>query len=80
VQKTIQKNIFIIAEIANSHEGKLSEAKKIIKAAANGKANAVKIQKIIADELAEPDHEYYSLYQKLQMSEKHWKELIFINL
>ena len=76
MKKIIQKNIFIIAEIANSHEGKLSEAKKIIKAAANGKANAVKIQKIIADELAEPDHENYQMYKKLEMSKNEWIEII----
>ena len=68
MEKFGQKNIFIIAEIANSHEGKLSTAKKIIKAAANSKANAVKFQKIIADELAESNHENYQMYKNLEMS------------
>ena len=76
MQKTIQKKVFIIAEIANSHEGKVTEAKKIITAAANAKADAVKFQKIIADELAERDHENYQMYKNLEMNDKEWKELI----
>ena len=76
MQKTIQKKVFIIAEIANSHEGKVTEAKKIITAAANAKANAVKFQKIIADELAERDHENYQMYKNLEMTNKEWEELI----
>jgi len=71
-----QKDVFVIAEIANSHEGKLSIAKKIIKAASNSKANAVKFQKILADELAEPNHENYQMYKNLEMSEKEWIEII----
>ena len=76
MQKIMQKKVFIIAEIANSHEGKITEAKKIITAAANAKADAVKFQKIIADELAERDHENYQMYKNLEMSDKEWKELI----
>ena len=76
MQETIQKKVFIIAEIANSHEGKVTEAKKIITAAVNAKADAVKFQKIIADELAERDHENYQMYKNLEMNDKEWKELI----
>jgi N,N'-diacetyllegionaminate synthase len=76
MQKTIQKKVFVIAEIANSHEGKVTEAKKIIRAAANAKADAVKFQKIIADELAESNHENYQMYKNLEMTDKEWKELI----
>ena len=76
MQKIIQKKVFIIAEIANSHEGKITEAKKIITAAANAKADAVKFQKIIADELAERNHENYQMYKNLEMNDKEWKELI----
>ena len=62
--------------MANSHEGKLSVAKKIVKAASESKANAIKFQKIIADELAEPDHENYQMYKNLEMSKKEWRELV----
>ena len=66
----------VIAEMANSHEGDIEIAKKLVLAAAKAGADAIKFQKFTPDELAEPDHEYYSLYQKLQMSEKNWKELV----
>ena len=76
MQKTIQKKVFIIAEIANSHEGEVTKAKKIIISAVNAKANAVKFQKIIADELAERDHENYQMYKNLEMTNKEWEELL----
>ena len=64
----ISKNrVFIIAEMANSHEGVLENAKKIVSAAAEAGADAIKFQKFFADELAEPNHEYYSLYKKLEI-------------
>jgi len=75
--RLFKKNkIFIIAEMANSHEGKLSLAKKITENAAKAGADAVKFQKFTADELAEPTHEYYSLYKSLEMTNKEWNKLI----
>lgn len=71
-----QKQVFVIAEVANSHEGQLDVAKKIVKEASIAKANAVKFQKIIADELAERNHENYQMYKNLEMSKKEWKDLI----
>lgn len=71
-----QKQIFVIAEVANSHEGQLEIAKKIVKEAANAGADAVKFQKIIADELAEPNHENYQMYKNLEMKRDEWKQLI----
>ena len=62
--------------MANSHEGVLNTAKKIVKSAAEAGADAVKFQKFFADELAQPDHEYYNLYKKLEMKNNEWKELI----
>ena len=72
-----QKNkIFVIAEMANSHEGNFELAKQITKSAANSGANAIKFQKFSANELAEPSHENYKLYQKLEMSKNQWKNLV----
>jgi N,N'-diacetyllegionaminate synthase len=62
--------------MANSHEGNISLAKKITKAAAISGADAIKFQKFTADELATPDHENYKLYKRLEMSPKDWKQLI----
>ncbi|MGI0023071.1 MAG: N-acetylneuraminate synthase family protein, partial [Nitrososphaeraceae archaeon] len=70
------QKIFIIAEMANSHEGNILEAKKITESAAKAGADAVKFQKFTADELAEPEHENYNLYKKLEMNFNEWKELV----
>ena len=70
------KNVFVIAEMANSHEGNLNLAKKITLAAANSGANAIKFQKFTANELAEPSHENYKLYQKLEMRKSDWIILV----
>ena len=62
--------------MANSHEGKLSLAKKITEKASQSRADAIKFQKFTADELAEPTHEYYPLYKRLEMTNKEWSELV----
>ena len=62
--------------MANSHEGKLSLAKKITECASQSGADAIKFQKFTADELAEPAHKFYSLYKRLEMSNREWKELV----
>lgn len=69
-------SIFVIAEMANSHEGNIEIAKKITAKAAESGANAIKFQKFTADELAEPNHKNYNLYKKLEMNLTEWKELI----
>jgi sialic acid synthase SpsE len=40
------RNTLVIAEMANAHDGNVEIAKKIIKASADGGANAVKVQRI----------------------------------
>ncbi len=71
-----KKNLFIIAEMANSHEGNFETAKKIISAVSKTGADAIKFQRFFPDELAEPSHENYKLYQKLQMTQNEWKKLV----
>lgn len=68
--------VLIIAEMANSHKGDLARAKKITESAAAAGADAIKYQKFTADELAEPSHQNYQLYKKLEMSIADWKELV----
>jgi len=72
----LAEHTFVIAEMANSHEGNLSTAKKIVEKASFAGVDAMKFQKFTADELAEPDHENYHLYQKLEMSNKKWQNLV----
>ena len=71
-----KNRVFVIAEIANSHEGDIRLAKKINEKAALAGADAVKFQKFTAEELLERKHEKYDLFKKLEFSEKEWKELI----
>lgn len=71
-----KKNLLIIAEMANSHEGNFEFAKKIIFAVAKTGADAIKFQRFYPDELAEPSHENFKLYQKLQMKQSEWKKLV----
>lgn len=67
---------FIICELSQTHEGSLPLAKMLVKAAAEAKADAVKIQIFSADELAVPTYKYYLLFQQLEWPEIQWKELI----
>ncbi|MHB2168629.1 N-acetylneuraminate synthase family protein [Alsobacter sp. R-9] len=63
---------FIIAEAAQGHEGNETYALHLIKAAAQAGADAVKFQLVIADDLAEPDYEYYPWYKKVEFTEDQW--------
>ena len=47
--------VLIIAEVGNNHEGSIDEAKKLIRAAAEAGANAVKFQTIVPDLLVSSD-------------------------
>ena len=72
----LKSKIFVIAEIANSHEGSVLKAKKLIESASIAGANAVKFQKFTSDELVESNHKDYNLFKNLEMSSKDWKFLI----
>ena len=52
------KNVFIVAEIGNNHEGSIIAAKNMISAAADAGVNAVKFQTIVP-ELFAPNHYSY---------------------
>lgn len=70
---------FIIAEMANSHEGNFENAVKIVEAASNAKADAIKFQKFYANELLEKDHSKFDHFKKLEMDNNKWKKLIKIS-
>lgn len=67
--------VFIIAEAANSHEGSLDVAKKLVYAAADAGADAVKFQKFITEELLVPYHPDFSLFKSLELKDWEWREL-----
>ena len=68
--------IFVIAEVANTHEGNFSIAKQIINVVAKTGADAIKFQIFSVDELVEKNHPKYHLFQKLEFSKQNWTELI----
>ena len=76
MDNVLEQGVFIIAEMANAHEGNVTAAKAIVEAAANAKADAVKFQVFSPDELATPTYEDYELYGKLQMPKQAWQELV----
>ena len=67
--------VLIIAEVAQSHEGCFDDAKALIRAAAQGGAEAVKFHVFSADELAVPAYEHYALFKQLELSAAQWIEL-----
>ncbi|MDP2599832.1 MAG: N-acetylneuraminate synthase family protein [Deltaproteobacteria bacterium] len=69
------KSVFVVAEAANSHEGSLDTAKKLVEAAVEAKADAVKFQKFVTEELLVSSHPQFSLFKSLELKEEEWKEL-----
>lgn len=65
----------IIAEVAQGYEGKADYCALYVKAAAKAGADAVKFQVVYADDLSEPAHEYYKLYQTLELAPAVWGEV-----
>jgi|AntDeeMetagen134_2_1112570.scaffolds.fasta_scaffold01498_2 N,N'-diacetyllegionaminate synthase len=70
-----QESPYIIAEIANTHEGNIKNAKSLVSAIAEN-ADAIKFQMFTADELAVPSFPDYDAYQELQFTREEWTELI----
>ncbi len=74
------KKVYIIAELAQSYEGDLGLAKKLVKAAACSGADAVKFQIFEYDELCTSDYEHCELFKSLKMSISEWSEVIDLAL
>jgi N,N'-diacetyllegionaminate synthase len=71
-----KNKVYLIAEIANSHEGNFESAKKLIDAAHSSNADIVKFQLFKTTELLEKNHESFNLFQKLEMKNSEWLKLI----
>jgi N,N'-diacetyllegionaminate synthase len=65
----------VVAEAAQGFEGDPTLAGLLVRAAAAGKADAVKFQLVYADELATPDYEYFGLFRGLEMSDAAWGDV-----
>lgn len=70
------EDTYIIAEIANAHQGDVSTLLGLIEAAAASKAQAVKVQWFRYDFLATPDYEWYDAYRKLFFESEVWERAL----
>lgn len=66
---------YIIAEAAQGFEGNPSYAHLLVKGAAYAKADAVKFQFAVADEIAQPGNPYYPLFVSHEMSQSEWQSV-----
>lgn len=73
--KPANKQIEIVAELAQGFEGNPLLASMLLKAASAGGADAAKFQLVYADELATPDYKYYELFKSLEMTDEVWAGL-----
>jgi N,N'-diacetyllegionaminate synthase len=72
----LNKDVLIIAEIGNNHEGNFKLAKDMIAAAANAGAQAVKFQTILPDKLVSvKQKKTISLFEKFKFSEEQFTDL-----
>ena len=69
------EKIEIIAELAQSYEGSEKIAINLVNAAFKAKADSVKFQIIIANELATSDYKHYNFFKQLEMPYNAWKKI-----
>lgn len=72
----IMDRIYIIAEMACSHEGELERALKIIDGAAKASADAVQLQIWSLSHMMAPQRKEYELLKKIELSRDNWTELV----
>jgi N,N'-diacetyllegionaminate synthase len=70
------KNTYIIAEMACSHDGKTELAETIINAAAKSGADAVQFQVWKKEEIITASHPDASILQALELSQHAWRSLV----
>jgi len=69
-------NIFIIAELANAHQGDPTAAQLLVTSAAKAGADAVKFQIYFANELFNRSHSEYKKFKHREWSLEVWKKLV----
>ncbi len=73
-----KKNYFIIAEIASSHDGKISKLKKLTNYSINTGADAVKFQIFKVNKLLSTKNPLYKEFKKIEISHKEWKKFFLL--
>lgn len=70
-----RKPIYVIAEMACSHEGDPQLGRKIIEAATDAQADAIQFQIWLAKDVMVPHHPDYDKLRRIELSRKEWTEL-----
>ena len=65
----------IIAEIGNNHDGDLDQGKRLVAAAAEAGADAVKFQTYDPDRLVRPGHQLYNFFKRYLLP-RDWHEVL----
>jgi len=68
-------SVFILAEIANTHNGSIKRAEKLIRQVALTGADAIKFQVFKAEDLVSPMHPEYPILKNLELQDTEWKFL-----
>ncbi|MDP4966024.1 MAG: N-acetylneuraminate synthase family protein, partial [Salibacteraceae bacterium] len=63
-------------EMACAHNGSVQEAKDLIDAAVEARADAVQLQFFVADETVTPHHEAYSVVKRIEFDKETWTLLV----
>ena len=71
-----EQRLYIVAEVANAHEGYLETALRMVTEAARTGADAIKFQCFTAEELLVPQHPKYGTFRSLEMPWEDWETLI----
>ncbi|KKU13871.1 MAG: NeuB family protein [Candidatus Magasanikbacteria bacterium GW2011_GWC2_45_8] len=66
----------IVCEMSQTYEGSYDIASALVKAAVDAKADAIKFQVFLADELATKDYQHYDLFKRLELTPDQWGSLI----
>jgi len=69
------KPVFIIAEGGINHNGSLKIAKKLVLAAKESGADAIKFQTFKASDLASPKSEYFKIFERLELEDEEFEEI-----
>jgi len=68
--------VYVIAEMACSHDGSLGLAKKIIDGAGLAGADAIQLQIWSLGNVLAPSHAVYEIAKKIELTQGQWKELV----
>ena len=70
-----RQNVLLVAEIANTHEGRWEDALRLVEASANAGCGAVKFQKYYAAEMLAPGHSMMSTFAGWEWPPEVWRQL-----